>query len=117
MESKIRKLIDANPNNWFEGNDSISSLVSSLKEDYEVECKSLFFILLNPDSSNYEDRLNHMEIELEGQSIMPFNPDLTLGINPQGEVGRVVAFGNEMSKSELMSALGDVAYEVVELAV
>jgi hypothetical protein len=34
-----------------------------------------------------------------------------------GEVGRVVAFGNEMSKSELMSALGDVAYEVVELAV
>ena len=112
---QVTNQIESNPANWLDGHGSITELISALSENYEIECQSLFFLVLNPDSTDYGHKLDQMEIEMEGHSVMPMNPDLNLGFNSDGEVGRVVAFADNLTRANLIQALGDVAYVVVEL--
>ena len=100
-----------------DGHGSIGELISALSENYEIECQSLFFLLLNPDNPDYSNKLNQMEIEMEGHSVLPMNPDPGLGFNSDGEVGRIVAFADNLTRADLIHALGDVAYVVVELQI
>ena len=112
MSDIAKKVFEENKNNVLEG----ASNIEELCEAYEVNAKdaTAYFLVLDPDSSHYEDRLTCLEID--HRMISAGYIDCHAGfIQGKGEVARVGIFETEFPKQKLIEILGDVLFDVCQI--
>lgn len=111
MSDIAKDLFNQNPSHYMEGEESINELgeMYGLEGDF-----SAFFMILNPNHPNYDDKLNDLELEYEMFSAG--YEDTSAGfLKDGGEVSRIGMFQSKFTTEQMYSMLGDVVFDVYQI--
>ena len=111
MSDIAKDLFNQNPSHYMDGEETINELgeMYGLEGDF-----SAFFMILNPNDPNYDDKLNDLELEYEMFSAG--NQDTSAGfLKDGGEVSRIGMFQSKFTIDQMYSILGDVVFDVHQI--
>ena len=117
MSEIAKNLFKSNTKKWLEGFSSLDEC----NENLYCEEGTLhgYFLILNPDDHEYENRLNKLEIEFNMFSIGVEFLKESVGFNTKGESVRVGMFNSEnhfpngsINSDKIREILGDVLYDI-----
>jgi hypothetical protein len=111
MSDIAKELFNQNPSKYMDGESTINELGEMYGLDGDFHA---FFMILNSNHADYDDKLNTLELEYEMFSAG--YEDTSSGfLKEGGEVSRIGMFQSNFTVDQIHSILGEVVFDVYQI--